>query len=143
MQLDDAGAAALQTREACRLKAYYDDAGVLTIGWGHTGGDFDLNTVWSQNDADAQFLLDVQPDVDCINALVKVALTQNQFNALVSFVYNVGQEAFKRSTLLAKLNAGMFLSVPVEMRKWVYAGGHFVQGLQNRRDSEINQWEAV
>jgi len=71
---------------------------------------------------------------------VKVPLTDNQFAALVSFIYNVGVSAFKRSTLLKKLNRGDYDSVPVELMKWTRSGDKYPKGLKNRRAAEAGLW---
>ena len=141
--LDAASIDALKKRESCRLTAYHDQGGVLTIGWGHTGDVIDGATL-TQQDADALFLSDVQPFCDCVDTSVTVPLKDNQRGALVSFAYNVGQFAFKNSTLLKVLNAGNYAGVPAEMMKWVWItlDGKKVKsaGLENRRNSEGGQW---
>jgi lysozyme len=83
---------------------------------------------------------DVQPAENAVNAGVKVALNQNQFDALVSFTFNVGVGAFSGSTLLKVLNQGDYDGVPAQLSRWNKAGGKVVQGLVNRRDNEIKLW---
>ena len=67
-------------------------------------------------------------------------INQNQFDALVSFVFNIGVHAFVKSTLLKKLNAGEYDQVPDQLRRWIYSGGKVVWGLINRREKEIERW---
>jgi len=74
-----------------------------------------------------------------INYRVK-NINQNQFDALVSFVFNIGGHAFRESTLLKKLNAGEYDQVPDQLRRWIYSGGKVVKGLINRREKEIERW---
>jgi len=75
-----------------------------------------------------------------VDGLVKVPLNDNQFRAFVSFTYNVGDEAFRRSTLLKKLNAGNYEAVPAELAKWKFNDGKVMQGLVNRRAAEAGLW---
>jgi lysozyme len=75
-----------------------------------------------------------------VSRFVKVPLTQNQFDCLVSFHYNTG--ALGKSTLLRKVNAGRFHDVPAELRKWTRGGGQVLKGLVNRREAEIALWNA-
>jgi lysozyme len=83
---------------------------------------------------------DLGPAEKTINAAVKVALNQNQFDALVSFVFNVGDSAFQNSTLLKELNKGNYEKVPVQLRRWVLDNGKTVKGLISRREKEIGLW---
>jgi len=73
---------------------------------------------------------------DAVNRLVKVELTQNQFDMLVSFVFNVGEGQFKRSTLLRLLNQGDYEGAANELPKWKFDNGKMIQGLLNRRLEE-------
>jgi lysozyme len=75
-----------------------------------------------------------------VNEEVKVELNQNQFDALVSFAFNVGFGAFRGSTLLELLNQGEYKQVPKQLRRWNMDNGHVVQGLINRREKEILLW---
>lgn len=122
--------------EGCKLRAYDCPAGVCTIGYGHTEGVYSGMTI-SQDDAERFLQQDVEKVEKVINASVLVPLNQNQYDALVSFVFNVGAQAFLRSTLLARLNYGAFKVVPYEFNRWVHIGGQFSLGLQNRRNAEV------
>lgn len=120
-QLSKQGADFIKRLEGLRLTAYKDSAGVVTIGYGHTG-DVRMGQTISEADADSYFTKDIAWAVDAVNGAVKVNLTQAQFDALVSFTFNVGAGAFRSSTLLKKLNAGDYSAVLGEMARWVYAG---------------------
>jgi lysozyme len=124
------------------LKAYQDSGGVWTIGWGSTY-DFDKQRKVQQGDiiteAQAQKWLDMETSQNAkdIDSLVKVPLNNNQKNALVSFVYNVGIGAFKASSLLRLLNSGADKNtVAAQFDRWVYDNGVKVKGLINRRNAE-------
>lgn len=75
-----------------------------------------------------------------VRTQVTVDLTQSQFDALVSFTFNVGVGAFRRSTLLAELNQGNYDEVPTQLRQWTRAGGRVVRGLERRREAEVELW---
>ncbi|PID62000.1 MAG: lysozyme [Gammaproteobacteria bacterium] len=149
------GIDALRKREGVRTHAYRDSAGKLTIGVGHLltpwerlTGTIKINgyTVkWRKgiDHYDVTMLMrqDLTRFENAVNQLVTVPLNQNQYDALVSFCFNIGIRRFKRSTLLRKLNHGLYNDVPHEMRRWRKARGHVIQGLVNRRESEVKQWE--
>ncbi|MEX1034778.1 MAG: lysozyme [Sneathiella sp.] len=120
-ELSSRGADFIKSFEGNRLTAYDDGTGVMTIGYGHTG-DVKVGETITQAQADSYFMEDVKGAVAAVNSAVKVNLTQGQFDALVSFTYNVGGGAFKSSTLLKKLNAGDFNAVTAELDRWIYAG---------------------
>lgn len=83
---------------------------------------------------------DLEPAEKSVNEAVTVPLNQNQFDALVSFAFNVGDGAFRSSTLLKLLNQGRYDDVPTQLRRWIRDNGHVVQGLVNRREKEITLW---
>lgn len=120
---------------------YRDSAGFSTVGWGHKilqGEDFhDGLTV-----EEAENLLneDLQKAASGVTNLVKVPISQNQFDALTDFVFNLGEAKLKESTLLRKLNAGYQQDVPSELMRWVYAGGKKLPGLITRRQREVELW---
>jgi lysozyme len=124
------------------LKSYQDSGGVWTVGWGSTY-DFDKQRKVQQGDiiteAQAQKWLDMETSQNAmdIKALVKVPLTNNQLNALISFVYNVGINGFKASSMLRLLNSGADKNtVAAQFDRWVYDNGVKVKGLINRRNAE-------
>jgi lysozyme len=135
MKLSKAGADLIKKYEGYRLKAYKCPAGVWTIGFGHTG-NVKEGQVITQVQADALFDKDVQKFVEGVNKLVKVEINQNQFDALVSFTYNLGIGALKKSTLLQYVNKKQFDKAANEFDRWNKAGGKVLKGLVNRRNSE-------
>ena len=139
MQYTDTGKALTQGFEKCHLTPYQDSGGVWTDGWGNTHGVVPGQDI-TQEQADAQFLVNIQGSVDAVNASVTCDLTQNQFNACVDFAFNCGNHAFENSTLLKKLNEGDATSdvdaVLAEFAKWDKAGGVVLAGLDHRREGE-------
>lgn len=115
-------------------------AGTLTIGYGHTGRDVKPGMTITQAQAETLLQEDLDPAETSVTVNVKVPLSDNQFAALVSFVFNVGITAFKSSTLLKKLNAGDYSAVPTELMKWTKSKGQQMQGLVNRRSAEAGLW---
>lgn len=154
MQMSEHGLGLLQEWEGFELKVYKDSAGLPTIGVGHlltkselTSGKIVINGVpvqYSDGLTNEQALdllsQDVKPAAQAVNGGVKVTLTQNQFDALVSFTFNVGVGAFTASTLLKVLNQQQFAEVPNQLLRWVRSGGQVMQGLLNRRNNEISLW---
>jgi lysozyme len=140
MQLSIAGLNAIKTHEAFAAVPYKDQAGIWTIGYGHKIIAGEQFVSLTEGAASALLAQDVSYAEDAVNASVRIGLTQGQFDALVSFVFNVGTGAFRRSTMLRKLNAGD-PSVVNEFTRWVYVtkGGQKVQsaGLMNRRQAEL------
>ncbi len=130
------GLALTQSSEGCKLTAYQDVVGVWTIGYGHTGRDVYQGLTITQNQATALLLQDVQTSADCVNRLVAVSLQQDEFDALVDFVFNVGTGNFSTSTLLRLLNAGDFEGAAGQFERWDKAGGRVIAGLLRRRQAE-------
>lgn len=126
----------LETFEGCELKAYQDVGGVLTIGYGHTGSDVFPGMTISLAQAEKLAEQDLQSAVAAVKSLVKVALTQNEFDALCDFVYNVGRENFERSTMLHLLNVGEYHLAAEEFVRWDKVNGKPVAGLLRRREAE-------
>ena len=139
-RISDEGLALIKRWEGCRLTAYKDVAGVLTIGYGSTGAHVRPGMTLSQAEAEQLLIKDLDRFEREVERLVRVSLTDGQFAALVSFAFNVGEWAFGESTLLRKLNDGNFAAVPTELMKWVHAGGRKVEGLVNRRSAEAGLW---
>ncbi|MGA8111866.1 MAG: lysozyme [Acidobacteriaceae bacterium] len=119
--------------EGCRLTAYQDQVGVWTIGYGHTGPEVVAGLTITQAQAETCLAADVQSAAACVNRLVAVQLNQQEFDALVDFVFNLGQGA---STLLRLLNAGSFAAAAGQFAQWDRAGGAVVAGLLRRRQVE-------
>lgn len=143
MKTSDEGVEFITDHEGMVLSVYDDVAGYPTIGVGHLIRDDDPDFSGGITRAEAIELLrkDLQHAESCVSGSVKVELAQNQFDALVSFVFNVGGGAFRESTLLKLLNAGKYDAVPEQLRRWNKAGGSVVQGLINRREAECRLWQ--
>jgi lysozyme len=122
--------------EGVRLKAYQDSVGVWTIGVGSTYPTVQPGQVITQQEAMDRFDRDISKFETGVTNLVKVQLEQCQFDALVSFAFNVGLGNLAKSTLLKKVNAGQFNQVPSEFLKWDKAGGRSLPGLTRRRHAE-------
>lgn len=135
MKLSNVGYALIKEFEGCELMAYQDGGGVWTIGFGHTLGvkKGDLITM---EGAHRYLEQDAMDSVDAVNKLVKVVLTQNQFDALVCFTFNLGTGALKGSTLLRKLNSGDYAGASQEFQRWNKDNGKEVAGLTRRRKAE-------
>jgi len=143
-KIDEEGLAHLKKWEGLRLTAYQDSAGIWTIGYGHTSAAgkpyVQKGLLITPPQAEEMLARDLVQYEKAVEESVKVGLSDNQFAALVSFTYNVGVSAFKRSTLLKRLNHGDYDSVPQELMKWVNAGGKRLKGLENRRAAEAGLW---
>ena len=128
--------------EGCKLTAYQDVKGILTIGYGHTAGVTEGMTI-TQAQADAFLQDDIQWAVHVVNGLVKTSLTQPEFDAIVDFVFNVGSGNFASSTLCRLLNAGEIAAAANEFEKWDKSGGVTVAGLLRRRVAEENLFKTT
>lgn len=115
---------------------YKDVVGVITVCDGHTGKDIILNKRYSDAECDALTKADLERIAKQVNPSIKVKTTEMQLAAIYSFSYNVGANAFIKSTMLKKLNAGDYAGACDELKRWVYAGGKKWKGLMNRRDVE-------
>ncbi|WP_096911029.1 MULTISPECIES: lysozyme [Acinetobacter] len=126
--------------EGTRLKAYDDGVGVWTIGIGTTiypnGTKVKKGDVCTLDQAKSYFAHDLKRFEASVNNQVKVPLSQNQFDALVSLVYNIGSGNFASSTLLKKLNAKDYAGAADQFPRWNKAGGKVLNGLIRRRDAE-------
>ena len=135
MNISTNGIELIKQFEGCRLKAYKCPAGIWTIGYGHTSGVKEGQTITR---AEAEQLLkeDLARFERVINNIVKIEINQNQFDALVSFSYNLGVGALNNSTLLRLLNKGDYNGAAEQFNRWVYAGGKKLTGLVKRRTAE-------
>lgn len=146
----------LEEYEGKRRRVYLDSANLETIGIGHllTKDERSSGKLYIKgravkygngglNDEEIYGLLaqDLEPVEAVVEQNVKVPLTQPQFDALVIFAFNVGNGAFRSSTLLRCLNRSEYEEVPIQMRRWNRAGGKVLQGLINRREKEIKMWQ--
>lgn len=136
MKISEAGLDLIKECEGRALKAYKCSAGVWTIGFGSTTGVTEGMEI-TEAEADERLRKDVETAERCVNASVKGAITQGQYDALCSFVFNLGCGALRKSTLLRELNDGNDLSAAAEFMKWVNAGGKRLPGLVARRQKEM------
>lgn len=136
LMYSDAGLAMTKSFEGLRLKAYRDVAGVLTIGYGHTGHDVCEGKEICEAEAEALLRGDLKDAVACVNRVLLRDVSQAQFDALVDFCFNLGERALTQSTLLRKLNAGDFEGAAEQFALWVHAGGKIQAGLVKRRQAE-------
>lgn len=128
--------ALIRKHEGCHTKAYRCPAGVPTIGIGHTKG-VKMGDVITEKAAENLLLQDLADSVRDIKRLVKVPLTQGQFDALCSFFFNVGGgDKVADSDLLRYLNAGDYKKAADEFPRWKYSKGKVLKGLVNRRADE-------
>ncbi|MGK3192499.1 lysozyme [Enterobacter soli] len=140
MQTSDKGIALIKEFEGCKLTAYQDSVGVWTIGYGWTqpvdGKPIRAGITIKQETAERLLKTGLVSYESDVSRLVKVGLTQGQFDALVSFTYNLGALSLSTSTLLRKLNAGDYAGAADEFLRWNKAGGKVLNGLTRRREAE-------
>lgn len=136
MKTSQRGIDLIRQFEGERLSAYLCPAGIPTIGVGHTGPDVHMGMRITAAQSEALLKQDLAKFETGVEKLVTHPITQDQFDALVSFSFNLGLGALKGSTLLKKLNAGDFQGASNEFSKWVNAGGQRLQGLVRRRAAE-------
>jgi lysozyme len=141
MKISQSGIDLIKRFEGCRLKSYLCPAGVWTIGYGHTAG-VRKNQIITSDQASAMLMSDLLQFERAINAMVAVPLKQGQFDALVSFAFNLGSGALASSTLLRKLNSGDFKGAADEFLRWNKAGGKVLEGLVRRRAAERQLFDA-
>lgn len=134
--------------EGCELTAYPDPIGIWTIGYGHTGADVYKGLVITQQKAEEFLAEDVKQFERLINRYVTSDINQHQFDALVSFIYNVGPgkrgvkdgliwlKTGVSSTLLRNVNAGNWTTAASNFLAWNRAGGKVLNGLTKRRQTE-------
>lgn len=144
MRLSKNGRDLIKRHEGLSLQAYIDPVGVWTIGYGHTGKAARQGASITIERAQNLLTQDVREAEAAILRLVTQQLSQGQFDALVSFVFNVGTGAFEASTLLRELNAGKYHAVPGQLRRWVYGTVNgtkvILPGLVRRRSDEAVLW---
>jgi len=140
MKISQEGLSLIKTFEGCESHSYKCAAGVWTIGYGSTENVVEGMTI-SKNTAEELLLEDVQRFEEAVNEEVKVPLKQNQFDALVSWTFNLGPSNLKQSTLLKVLNEGEYDQVPAQIKRWNKAGGKVLDGLIRRREAEALLFE--
>lgn len=137
MTISNDGIDLIKRNEGLRLKAYRCPGGVWTIGYGHTSGVKDGDVI-TKEQAEELLKKDIKEIEYKLNSL-NLNLTQNQFDALVSFIFNVGWSNFKSSTLLKKIRINPDdPSIRYEFSRWVFANGKKLNGLIKRRNEEAN-----
>lgn len=146
MRTSPAGVRKIKKWESLALTAYRDIAGVWTNGYGHTGQDVYQKQEIDEGVAERWLRDDLREAENCITSRVKVPLSQNQFDALVSFTFNVGCGAFASSKLLKRLNTGHYEDVPEQMTRWnkakINGKLQVSSGLVNRRALEVSTWSS-
>ena len=136
MRTNERGIALIKEFESLQLEAYKCPAGIFTIGWGHTQG-VKRGDVIDIDTAEKFLRQDIEVAERGVNTLVAAKLNDNQFSALVSFVFNLGSGKLKTSTLLKVINDNP--NSPVidkQLKRWVYANGEKLAGLVRRRKAE-------
>ena len=138
--ISDNGYKIIREFEGFRSQAYLDTGGVWTIGYGTIkypdGTKVKKGDTCTQGQAELWLKNDCQWVDACLDKYVKVSINQNQFDALASFIYNVGETAFVKSTMLKALNAANFAGTASQFDRWVYDNGKAIKGLINRRAKE-------
>jgi GH24 family phage-related lysozyme (muramidase) len=138
MNLSQNGINLIKSFEGLGLTAYkaLPTEKYFTIGYGHYGSDVRENETITTSQAESLLQADLKLYVAAVNNALKVEVNQNQFDALVSFTYNIGVEGLKQSTLLDKINHNQFDSAADEFDLFIHSGGKVIQGLVIRRLKE-------
>ena len=140
MNISNEGLSLIKKFEGCELDSYKCAAGVWTIGYGSTHG-IEKGMSISKSRAEELLLEDIAQFEDIVDKAVSVNLSQNQYDALVSWTFNLGGGNLNSSTMLKVLNAGDYENVPEQIKRWNKAGGQVKQGLVRRREAEALLFE--
>lgn len=140
LALSGAGLTFITLHEGTVHKAYLDPVGIPTVCVGHTGPDVKLGKTYTQAVCDDLLRQDTQAAQYAVRSAVRVPITQAQYDALVSFTFNVGGGNLRSSTLLRKINAGDCLGAKQEFHRWNRARGVVLPGLTKRRADEAALW---
>ena len=142
MRTSAAGLNLIKSSEGFRSRTYLDVAGIPTIGYGHRllHPESFPNGV-DEAQANEILLSDLRDAEQAVQRLVKVPLTQGQFDALVDFCFNLGQGRLAASTLLESLNAGQYDAAAQQFLRWDHAGAHESPALKARRQAELALWQ--
>ena len=130
MNISNEGIALIKKFEGCKLESYYDAVDVLTIAYGRTKAVKAGDTC-------------TQEQAGYVNDAVKVDLTQNQFDALTAWTYNLGPTNLNSSSMLTKINEKDWDEVPNQIKRWNKAGGKVLEGLVRRREAEAKLFEGL
>lgn len=136
LKTNQAGLTLIKSFESLSLDAYKCPAGIWTVGYGHTGEDVYEGIQITEEDAETLLQSDLCDAEAAVNDCVSININGNQFSSLVSFVFNCGAYAFRKSTLLKKINAGDKYGAADEFLRWSKAGGRVLKGLLRRREAE-------
>lgn len=126
----------IKSFESCKLTPYRDIGGIWTVGWGTTGPQVKQGVDWTQAEADEALQKRVDAISSILTTVVVPIINQNQFDALVSLCYNIGQNTFRQSTCLRFINQRQFTQAADELLKWNHIHGVVVPGLTRRREAE-------
>ena len=140
MNISQEGISLIKKFEGCELEAYKCAAGVWTIGYGHTKDVKEGDSI-SKEEAEFMLVHELQEYCNDVDIAVKVDLKQNEFDALVSWTYNLGPTNLNSSTMLRVLNEGKHDEVPAQIKRWNKASGQVKQGLVRRREAEALMFE--
>ena len=139
MTISQKGIDLIKTFEGCKLFAYRDSVGIPTIGYGHTK-DVKMGMSITQKQAEEFLKGDIKPVERLLNGM-GINYTQNQFDALTSWIFNLGEGNFKKSTMYKNIVARKSdVEITDQMVKWVNAGGRPLLGLKKRRVAEANMF---
>lgn len=138
MKTSDQGIQLIVEREGKRNKAYRDSVGVWTIGVGHTGPEVHQGLVWTDEQVSEALRKDLERFEDAVNFAVTPEMPQHAFDALVSFAFNVGEQAFKTSTLVKRINAGDWIGAASQFDRW-----HIPPEITSRRNGEREQFKGT
>jgi len=139
MNISNQGIKLIKRFEGLKLKPYLCPAGIASIGYGHTYLVNINDPAITEEEADRLLAQDLKLYEKPVSEMVKVPINQNQFDALVSFAFNLGTAALRGSTLLKKLNAGQ--PCAAEFDRWIFAAGKALPGLVRRRAAERRLFE--
>jgi len=147
MKISIEGLSLIKKFEGCELNSYKCAAGVPTIGFGSTHG-IEMGMSISKARAEELLLEDISKFEDIVDKAVTVALDQHQFDALVSWTFNLGGGNLNSSTMLKVINAGDYEDVPEQIKRWNKANGKVLEGLIRRREAEAllfagKEWHEV
>ena len=147
MHISKEGLNLVKKFEGCKLEAYRCAANVPTIAWGRTK-DVNMGDTCTQEQADAWLEEEIVEYEEHVHKAVEMPLSQHQFDALVSWTYNLGPSNLNSSTMLKVLNKGEYEDIPSQIKRWNKAGGQVKEGLVRRREAEAllfegKDWEHV
>lgn len=140
LRISARGLAHIKHFEGLRLKSYFCTSQVCTIGWGHTGPDVKPGMVITEEEAERLLLRDLASAEEAVAELVKVPLRQGQWDAICDLVFNIGRDAFAKSTLLKLLNKREYGQAAQQLMRWVHSGSAVIAGLQRRRLAARAMW---